>query len=320
MTTQTRIQIGLAGLLITVSGVIAWQVIRLREPVYQKKSLSTWLKTYDQAETTEAQQALQSIGTNAIPFLLDNLRARDSVVKLKLATLGLPYTPAAARHIRAERAFSALGEQGSNAAPSLSQIYEDNASPSSRRAAGNSLVEIGPAARVAIPALIRTATSTNAEVRAFAVYTLGRMALETAVVIPVLLKALQDPDREVRYNAAFGLSALAFMGGDAKAAVPALVDALKDSYGTARAAAALALGHIHSQSDLVIPALVESLRDQQVFVRSQAAAALGEFGTNAKSAFPSLVELTHDENQDVRNAAITALRAIERDAVRNLKP
>src|SRR5260370_39701474 len=157
--------------------------------------------------------------------------------------------------MRAEKGFKALEADASNAVPALIEIYEQNSAPSARRAAANALVEIGPSAKKAIPALIKSATSTDADVRAFGVYTLGRMALEPERVNPVLIRALHDPDREVRYNAAFGLSALAFMGGDAKAAVPALMETLKDSYPTARAAAAMALGHIHAEPELVVPAL-----------------------------------------------------------------
>src|SRR5882672_11358501 len=36
----------LAVLLIAIAGVIAWQVLRLREPAYQGKRLSLWLQRY----------------------------------------------------------------------------------------------------------------------------------------------------------------------------------------------------------------------------------------------------------------------------------
>jgi HEAT repeat protein len=314
---RKRPQIALVVFLIVLGVVIACQVTRLKEPSYHHKALSIWLQSYSpDADSSEADEAVRAIGTNGIPILLDNLHARDSVLKLKLAVLGMQFTPAATRHMRAEKGFSALGPEASNAVPAITAVYAQNVSASARRAAGNALVEIGPVAKTAIPALIDSAANTNSEVRAFAVYTLGRLAQEPDIVNPVLLKSLHDPDPEVRYNAAFGLGAGAFMGGDARAAVPALVETLKDTYGTARAAAAMALGNIHDQPAVVVPALTDSLHDPQEFVRSQAAAALGKFGTNAKPAFSVLVELLHDENQDVRNAAATALRAIDTEQLK----
>lgn len=312
---RKRFQIAFAVLLVAVLGVIVWQVRRLREPVYQGKSLSLWLQSYSpDGDSPQVDEALRTMGTNVIPTLLENLRAKEPRLKLNLPVLGLHYTPAETRHMRAEKGFSALGAEASNAVPALTEIYERDISPTPRRAAANALVEIGPAAKTAIPALIKSAASTNSDVRAFAVYTLGRMALEPELVDPVLINALHDPDREVRYNAAFGLGALAFMGGDGKPAIPALMATLKDSYGTARAAAAMALGHIHAEPRLVAPALIESLHDPSEFVRAQAAAALGEYGTNALPELPGLSLSLSDTNADVRTAVTNALRKIDPEA------
>ena len=312
---RKRVQIALAVFLVTVVGVIAWQVVRLREPVYQGKPLGVWLQGYGpDGSSPEVDDAVRMMGTNVIPTLLGMLQTEDSRLKLTLAALGFRYPPAETQHMRAEKGLSALGADASNAVPTLIEIYEQNTSPTARRAAANALVEVGPAAKLAIPALIKSASSTNADVRAFAVYTLGRMALEPEMVDPVLIRALRDPDREVRYNAAFGLSALAFMGGDAKPAVPALVEALQDSYVSARCGAAQALGHIHSEPGTVVPALMESLRDPDANVRAFAAAALRDFGTNGKPAVAPLVELLGDTNQQARGAAAKSLKAIDPEA------
>jgi hypothetical protein len=208
---RKRVQIALAFLLVATAGVIAWQVLRLREPVYQGKPLSHWLQSYGpDSDSPEVDDAVRTMGTNVIPAFLGMLRAEDSQLKLTLAALGFRYTPAETQHLRAQKGLSALGADSSNAVPALIEIYKQNASPTARQAAANALVEIGPAAKQAVPALIKSAASTNSDVRAFALYTLGRMALESELVVPVLIKGLHDPDREVRNNAAFGLGALAF--------------------------------------------------------------------------------------------------------------
>jgi len=312
---RRRVGITIVTFLASISAIILWQLLRLREPVYQGKRLSVWLQRYSSdADAAEVDEALRTTGTNAIPTLLENLRSKDSALRLKLASLGVHYTLAETRHMRAERGFRALGEAASNAVPMLIEIYEQNPSTSAREAAGNALVETGPAAKKAIPALIKSAANTNSDVRVFAVATLGRMGLESESVDPVLINALHDPDREVRQSAAFGLSTLSFMGGNARPAIPALIETLKDNYLPARCAAAMALRQIHAEPELVVPALVESLRDRDFQVRAHAANALEAFGTNSRPAVPALIELFNQGNEDARSAASKALRVIDLEA------
>ena len=42
---RKQVYIALAVLLVILAGVIAWQGLRLREPVYEDKPLSLWLET-----------------------------------------------------------------------------------------------------------------------------------------------------------------------------------------------------------------------------------------------------------------------------------
>jgi hypothetical protein len=64
----------LAVLLVAVVGGLAWQVTRPREPVYQGKPLSYWLVRPARDPNFNA---LRALGTNAIPTLLQMLRAKD---------------------------------------------------------------------------------------------------------------------------------------------------------------------------------------------------------------------------------------------------
>ena len=59
------------------------------------------------------------------------------------------------------------------------------------------------------------------------------------------------------------------------AAVPALINTLKDSYEGVREAAAWALGKIGPEAKTATPALIEALKDIEESVRSNAARALG---------------------------------------------
>ena len=67
---------------------------------------------------------------------------------------------------------------------------------------------------------------------------------------------------------------LALIGPPAKAALPALRNALKDSDSEVRLAAAKALWRIDPQSPEVLAALAEALKDKDPAVRAEAAAEL----------------------------------------------
>src|SRR5688572_15566759 len=76
---------------------LGWKFYR-PEPVYHGKPLSTWAQQYgsnrwssNQAAAREAELAIRQIGSDAVPFLLDQLRTEESRTKKRLREL-LPRT------------------------------------------------------------------------------------------------------------------------------------------------------------------------------------------------------------------------------------
>jgi len=78
---RKQVYIALAVLLVILAGVIAWQVLRLREPVYQGKPLSVWLKSFDMG--SPAQERVTGVGV-ALGVEADTIK----IMKV------LPHTPA----------------------------------------------------------------------------------------------------------------------------------------------------------------------------------------------------------------------------------
>jgi carboxyl-terminal processing protease len=78
---RKQFYIALAVLLVILAGVIAWQVLRLREPVYQGKPLSVWLKSFDMG--SPAQERVTGVGV-ALGVEADTIK----IMKV------LPHTPA----------------------------------------------------------------------------------------------------------------------------------------------------------------------------------------------------------------------------------
>ena len=207
-----------------------------REPVYRSTALTTWLRTYGSSsssgrysqEWNETDEAVRHIGTNGIPVLLRLIRARDSKLKLRLVALAqkqsfikFHFMPAAERNVAASRAFIALGETAKSAVPALVKMYDEDISADSQGAVADALAWIGPAAKPAIPLLLRTATNSNAKVRANSLWALGEIHAEPQSSVPALIFALSDSDDWVRLSAAH---ALGMFGSDAQAAVPALTE------------------------------------------------------------------------------------------------
>jgi HEAT repeat protein len=120
---------------------------------------------------------------------------------------------------------------------------------------------------------------------------------------------LHSAEPTVQMQGAFGLSRL---GPEARAAVPALIEALKGKDTLVRAHAALALGRIGPQASPAVPVLTELLGDPEWTVRRQAALALGRIGSEARMAIPGLEKLGHDPDQLVRQAAQEALPMVRK--------
>ena len=86
--------------------------------------------------------------------------------------------------------------------------------------------------------------------------------------------------------------------------MPSLLKWLGDTNATIRWNAALTLGRLHAQSELVVPALINLLDDSDSWVRRDAINALCAFGPEAASAIPALTRHSADPilTQEVREA------------------
>ena len=135
---------------------------------------------------------------------------------------------------------------------------------------------------------------------------LGRMG-EAAV--PFLVELLKDDDSGVREVAAVELGKL---GAKAKSSVPFLIETLKDKDSIVRGAAAKALGKLGREGKASVPALIDALNDKDWSARWKAASALGDIGPEAKAAVPALASLLKDK--EVRPFPAYALASIGPEA------
>ena len=77
MKMRLGIGIGSAAVVLAVAGAGFWANSRSREPVFQGKELSVWLRGYGgNGPSPETDEVVRKIGTNAIPTLPPWLRNR----------------------------------------------------------------------------------------------------------------------------------------------------------------------------------------------------------------------------------------------------
>ncbi len=159
-------------------------------------------------------------------------------------------------------------------------------------------------------------------VRVRAIHSLQFYGNDAREAVRDIIKALRDTDASVRVNAAIALGLIGFDAKDLKEGISALTRLVSrdtESQGIVRFQAAKALGRLGTDSAPAIPALVNAIRDTTASeIRSAAAFALGSasFDT-AKGPDPRAIHALlgdptyrtglHDVSHEVRMEAIFSL-------------
>ena len=239
---------------------------RVLDPRYQNKPLSAWLKDLgggNRERQTRAEEAIRKIGTNALPMLLKELRAQDPLGWRVWHRIWpqKAYAAAADRCIAADRALQVLGPETEAVLPDLLQIAADPQCGDHRPR--GALAAMGPRA---VRPMICALTNSNERVRSCAALVLTRIGPSARDAAPALLRSLTDPDARVRAHAA---GALGRIEADPKIAVPVLVERLSDSDSYVRLCAAMSLGDFGERATSAVPALQRLESDRSVEVRQQ---------------------------------------------------
>jgi HEAT repeat protein len=164
--------------------------------------------------------------------------------------------------------------------------------------------------------LVRLTTDADVEVRLWAVRGMFEAAeadpeMIPQAAVPLIARALADPDRVIRCQAA---ELLREIGPRARPAVPALEVLLAeapqgpdDELDLVRCHAAMALAKITGQVDAHLPRFVQLLGSANVGAREDAAMALGRMGPRAGAAAPALQKALADTDPWVRCQTALAL-------------
>jgi hypothetical protein len=269
-------------------GVLLTFSIHSREPRYRNRPLSYWVAALagpraQGPESKEAPAAVNSVGSNAVPFLLKWIPYEPP-----------PWRPVADRLLRssprmpeersereflawgADRAFWILGTRAVSALPELVRMMNDPSRPeTARRAAGT--------------------------LRAFRTNSL-----------PALLTVVDNPNHPCRTAAILALQIMRRDFGPAlEPALPHLIQSLSPTNGTSIPGwAARALGEFKSAPQLVVPALTGCFSRPDKYLRTSCAEALARIGAPAANALPALTNVLVDPDPEVSKAASNAILSI----------
>lgn len=168
------------------------------------------------------------------------------------------------------------------------------------------LVLMGPAAKDAAPAVIARLRAGDTWCANVLVAIAGP---EATAAIPTLIQTLSYAANCNDIPQADGAAQqLAQIG---QAALPAVIELLKDRNAPVRARAVRCLALVGAKSSKeLLPALLEALKDADPSVRDQAAEALGAVEPKAKEAAPALISALKDSNVRVRLTACRSLIAL----------
>jgi HEAT repeat protein len=178
----------------------------------------------------------------------------------------------------------------------------------------------GRFAKPAVPALLEKVKAEDKRYREMAAAALGSIAAADRTVVPVILPQLLSllQDKQNPENRLVPACAFHWMRGEAKPAVPALVEALKakdvaDPKLAKRIRMSIigSLERIGPSAEAAVPALVTVLEDESrdIDERKDVARALGSIGP---ASIPALKEALKDKNRELREAAGRALQDMRR--------
>ena len=186
-----------------------------------------------------------------------------------------------------------------------------------RLRAAQVLIDLGPVAKFAVPALREQLkeekNSVNRVKLAEALWIIDKPPARS--LLPVLLEALADKDATARANAA---NVLGQLGSGARSAVPALAKLLQDKELTVRIATALALGEMGPAAKEAVPALVDTLRSDDVFLLEPFV--VGTLGKIGEDAVPFLKTGLTAKEPSLRRGAVYALALIGAGAADAVEP
>ncbi|MCC6612060.1 MAG: HEAT repeat domain-containing protein [Anaerolineae bacterium] len=211
-----------------------------------------------------------------------------------------------------KQAVEALGAIGAPAVPGLMQIFklEEQLADDSTFLRSDCIETILRIGKPTAPALSEFIADQSSRLFVSSAYVLGKIG-ETSAATPVLIRVVEDADREASLRAQ-AAQALGKIGpAVAQDASPVLIKVLKDEDPIIRSSAAKGLQYLEAPE--AVDPLIDALQDRYAFVRGSASVALREFFRAVQAeprAVDRLIELVESKAENGRDEAVSLLGEI----------
>jgi HEAT repeat protein len=334
---QHQRTVALIILAVIVGAILVAALVPSREPQYEGKPLSYWVdQLWTQPERhTECNKAIQTIGPQAVPFLIQQARRQDSPYERlsRFTWAKLPAVlqrripqPAPVSYDLHRKIGFVLGLIGQPALPQLVPALKDH-NDGVRLVAVEAMGSIAPKSDTVVRLVAKLLNDSNALTRVNAALALGVMKPNSVLAVPDLIRALRDSDVgpqprmtvAVRANAA---RVLGEIGPEARGATPELRKLLNTGDSYTRQQAAVALWRIDHATN-VVAVLVAELQSDDVFPDRRRAilSALGEMGPAAKAASTTVAKMGQREDEFGPRFTVPAeLRQLAREVLAKIDP
>lgn len=285
------------------------------------------------------------MGTNALPYVMDDIRAEPKL-KDRIATrlngwfpslkLSVPkvdarwargiaalevFGPAAKAHLpelvqmvsnSTGYAESALIAIGPDALPAFTNILNGSKFPKTGNLIGAfanavSANRIKPEqAAAALPFVVNVFQSTDNHGRWYAASALGAIHHDPDLCIPLLIDGLSDPNPSVRSSC---VNSLGSFGESASPHAAKLASIYDSTDPLTQTAICRTFANLKSAASISVPVLIRALQAQDLSMSVAAASALGQLADQpaARMAIPALSEATRDSRSMVRMFSIQSL-------------
>jgi HEAT repeat protein len=258
------------------------------------------LRKGDEKTWRDVGRVLANVGANAVPPLLDVVRAQKGRARLAAAN-----TPIWIQgRDRDPRLADTIGQA---VVPVVAEELE-NKDAKIRWDTTQLLGWFGRRAAPAVPALLKAAqTDPSPGVRGGALEAMAATGVTSDELLKAVLAGLADKEREVRYGAAY---ACANLGPAAKDAVPVLTGLVGKDVTIKAEPAIMALGRIGPVARSAAPRLLEVLKDEDPERVATAAIALLQIGSEEKAAVAAPTKALQEREPADRFRAMVALHGI----------
>lgn len=322
--------IALAVLTVLITGTLVWRLMFASNALFHGKPEKEWIKSIAYYGGEAQLKQWRGLGPDGLRLLARTLEQGRSyrktyrwlmprlpgILSARLYRLLPKPEDSHSTRMCVTSLLKQFGKDAKPVEPAIARALRDDDSGVRQIAIGcyDELLAVmtQPEKLARLPEFIRAMQESDWGIRNNAVIALRFYPDQAPVVVPVLIKALQDPEIQVRMLTVEALAHIDLAAAIHSGAVLIAIQILRDPNDQVAYQAAELLGKMGQEPTLAVPALIEAMHGTNRLVASTAARALGKFPGQADVIVPVLLKTFEETNGIISRSALTnALKEVE---------